>query len=150
MHKQRSNTSTILPLGRPPPKAKSRVKHPLGNVSLSCKRESKCKCTSLKHQNQIMQGNYAMLAKEMNSTGNDILQPRIATLTWHQVMHLLTFYELHKQKSQNRQKEEKQQRRDHVHQRTTGTAQPRNTSFSKGAVYVIHCGFQSFLLEIRK
>lgn len=31
---QRGDTSTILPFGRPPPKAKSKVKQPLGNVSL--------------------------------------------------------------------------------------------------------------------
>jgi len=30
----KDNTSTILPLGRPPPKAQSKVKQPLGKVSL--------------------------------------------------------------------------------------------------------------------
>jgi hypothetical protein len=41
---QRVNTSTILPLGRPPPKAKSNVKQPLGKVSLQC-----TKCDKINH-----------------------------------------------------------------------------------------------------
>jgi hypothetical protein len=32
--KHKVNTSTILPFGRPPPKAKSKDKQPLGKVSL--------------------------------------------------------------------------------------------------------------------
>jgi hypothetical protein len=32
--KHKGNTSTILPFGRPPPKAKSKDKQPLGKVSL--------------------------------------------------------------------------------------------------------------------
>lgn len=37
--KPKFNTSTILPFGRPPPKAKSKAKHPLGKVSLQHSRQ---------------------------------------------------------------------------------------------------------------
>ena len=55
MKTKRGNTSTILPLGRPPPKAKSNVIQPLGNVSLQCtknvtKSMLKSKATSGPHE----------------------------------------------------------------------------------------------------
>lgn len=41
MGRKKDNTSTILPLGSPPPKAKSSVKQPLGKVSLQWLKKEK-------------------------------------------------------------------------------------------------------------